>query len=66
MPRLLRLHFASIGHEHARLAPLTLDFRHDQGTGADSVVWLRNAGGKSSILNLFYSVFPVGTEKIKP
>lgn len=64
MARLLRVHFSSIGHADARLAPLTLDFRHagagaaePEGSGADSVLWLRNAGGKSSILNLLYSVF---------
>ncbi|HFE47312.1 MAG TPA: hypothetical protein ENJ18_17795, partial [Nannocystis exedens] len=58
MPRLLRAHFASIGHRDARLAPLTLDFRHaTDGTGADSVVWLRNGGGKSSVINLFFSIF---------
>lgn len=62
MARLLRMHFASIGHEDARLAPLTLDFRHAgdgpmHGRAADTVLWLRNGGGKSSILNLFYSVF---------
>lgn len=62
MARLLRAHFASIGHGDARLAPLTLDFRHaggeaDAGRAADTVIWLRNAGGKSSILNLLYSVF---------
>lgn len=59
MPRLLRIHFASIGHPDARLAPLTLDFRarSSSGTGADSVLWLRNGGGKSTILNLFYSLF---------
>ncbi|MFV8750643.1 hypothetical protein ACNOYE_08825 [Nannocystaceae bacterium ST9] len=61
MARLLRLHFASIGHGHARLSPLTLDFRHltsslEPGSGIDSIVWLRNGGGKSSIINLFYSV----------
>lgn len=62
MARLLRVHFSSIGDRDARLAPLTLDFRHaapgeESGTGADTVIWLRNAGGKSSMLNLFYSVF---------
>lgn len=59
MPRLLRLHFASIGHPDARLAPLTIDLRARDaiGTGADSVLWLRNGGGKSTILNLFYSLF---------
>jgi hypothetical protein len=59
MARLLRIHFSSIGHEHARLAPLTVDLRArgGDGTGADTVLWLRNGGGKSSILNLFYSLF---------
>ncbi len=52
MARLLRAHFASIGHPDARLAPLTLDF----AGGADTILWLRNGGGKSTILNLFYSV----------
>lgn len=50
--RLRRVHFAEVGHRDARLAPLTLDFG-----AADSVLWLRNGGGKSSILSLFYAVF---------
>lgn len=59
MARLLRVHFASIGHPDARLSPLTIDLRarDDTGTGTDSVLWLRNGGGKSTILNLFYSMF---------
>lgn len=58
MARLLRIHFASIGHRDARLAPLTLDFRDPQTREAvDTVLWLRNGGGKSSILNLFFSLF---------
>jgi hypothetical protein len=59
MARLLRVHFASIGHPDARLSPLTLDLRanDETGTGTDSVLWLRNGGGKSTILNLFYSLF---------
>jgi DNA repair exonuclease SbcCD ATPase subunit len=57
MPRLMRAHFASIGHRDARLAPLTLDLRAGGvGSGADTVLWLRNGGGKSSLLNLFFSV----------
>jgi hypothetical protein len=62
MARLLRVHFASVGHADARLAPLTLDLRARGagGTGADTVLWLRNGGGKSSILNLFYSLFRPG------
>lgn len=59
MARLLRVHFASIGHPDARLSPLTLDLRARDaaGTGTDTVLWLRNGGGKSTILNLFYSLF---------
>jgi hypothetical protein len=56
MPKLLRLHFASIGHRDARLAPLTLDLRGASSHGTDSCLWLRNGGGKSSILNLFFSL----------
>lgn len=59
MARLLRLHFASVGVSSARFAPLTLDFRTPDGAGrrgANSVLWLRNGGGKSSILNLLFSL----------
>ncbi len=57
MPRLCRVHFASVGHRDARLDPLTLDLRGGDGRPADSVVWLRNGGGKSSVLNLLFSIF---------
>jgi len=57
MPRLRRIHFASIGHRDARLAPLTLDLTDAGGQATDSVIWLRNGGGKSSLLNLFFSIF---------
>jgi hypothetical protein len=64
MPRLMRLHFASIGHRDARLSPLTLDFRDEHhGTGVDTVLWLRNGGGKSSILNLFFSLIRPGVRE---
>lgn len=59
MARLMRLHFASVGVPAARFAPLTLDFRSPGGEGRfgdDTVLWLRNGGGKSSILNLLFSV----------
>jgi hypothetical protein len=55
----MRLHFASVGVSAARFAPLMLDFRSPQGLGRfgdDTVLWLRNGGGKSSILNLLFSV----------
>ncbi|RLB51990.1 MAG: hypothetical protein DRJ42_15850 [Deltaproteobacteria bacterium] len=57
MPRLCRIHFASIGHQDARLAPLYIDLREERGQATDSVLWLRNGGGKSSVLNLFFSIF---------
>jgi hypothetical protein len=60
MPRLLRVHFSSVGHRDARLDGVTLDFRHRGGSGTDSVLWLRNGGGKTSILNLFFSLFRPG------
>ncbi|HEY8378797.1 MAG TPA: hypothetical protein VIK91_20035, partial [Nannocystis sp.] len=60
----MRLHFASIGHRDARLSPLTLDLRENgRGTGTDTVLWLRNGGGKSSILNLFFSLMRPGARE---
>lgn len=57
VPRLLRIHFSQIGYKDARLAPLTIDLRDKAGGATDSVLWLRNGGGKSSIINLFFSIF---------
>jgi hypothetical protein len=56
MPKLLRLRFVSIGHPQARMDDLVLDFRDVSGDAADSTLWLRNGGGKSSILNLFFAI----------
>jgi hypothetical protein len=52
-----RLH--SIGERSARFTDVTLDLTAPDGSGsrpADSVVWLRNGGGKSSLLSLFYAM----------
>ncbi|MCG8555419.1 MAG: hypothetical protein MJD61_09060 [Proteobacteria bacterium] len=58
MPHLRRIHFASAGYPDARLDPLTLDLRDaDARRASDSVLWLRNGGGKSSVLNLLFSCF---------
>lgn len=57
MARLLRLGFSAIGHRDARLDPVVLDLRGEGGGGVDSVVWLRNGGGKTSLINLFFSLF---------
>ena len=56
MPKLARLRLVGIGHPRARFDNLTLDFRDDKGRADDTVIWLRNGGGKSSLLNLFYSI----------
>lgn len=56
MLHLRRVHFASVGHRDARLAPLTLRFVGDDERPAHTVLWLRNGGGKSSILNLLFAV----------
>jgi hypothetical protein len=58
---LAALRFRSIGERSARFTDLTLDLTqpgHDNGepTATDSVVWLRNGGGKSSLLSLFYAL----------
>jgi hypothetical protein len=45
-----------IGHPRARFDDLLLDFRDQENRATDTVLWLRNGGGKSSLLNLFYSV----------
>ncbi len=56
MAKLSRIHFAGMGNAAARFNPLTLDFRDAKGTPAHSVLWLRNGGGKTTMLSLFYSV----------
>jgi hypothetical protein len=57
MARLLRLHLSCVGHKDARFFPLTLDFRDRERAPTDCVIWLMNGGGKSSLMNLFYSTF---------
>lgn len=56
MPRLARLRLISIGNVEARFEDLTLNFCDGAGTPDDAVVWLRNAGGKSTLLRLFFSM----------
>jgi hypothetical protein len=54
--RLRRIRLDSVGHPDARFDPLLLDFRGDDGQALDTVLWLRNAGGKTSLLSLVFSV----------
>jgi hypothetical protein len=55
MPRLCRMRLSSIGHDSARFDDVTLDFTDRQGRPTNSVLWLRNGGGKSSLLSLFFA-----------
>jgi hypothetical protein len=54
--RLRRVLLDSVGHPDARFDPLLLDFRGSSGQALDTVLWLRNAGGKTSLLSLIFSV----------
>ncbi len=54
MPQLRAARFDRIGHPDARLGGLLLDFCAD-GRPAHSVIWLRNGGGKSSILSILFT-----------
>ena len=56
MPKLTRLRFVSIGHPSARMQDLTLNLSDQSGMPSDSTIWLRNGGGKSSILSLFFAL----------
>src|ERR1051326_8177238 len=56
MPRLSRLRLVGIGHPSARFDDLLLDLRDAAGRATDTTLWLRNGGGKSSLLNLFFAL----------
>jgi hypothetical protein len=56
--QLAALRFRSIGERSARFTDLTLSLTAPADDGPapqDSVIWLRNGGGKSSILSLLYA-----------
>lgn len=58
--QLSRLRLASVGDRAARFTDLTLDVSSsglvDTGEPVDSILWLRNGGGKSSLLSLFFAL----------
>lgn len=56
MPQLSRLRFCNVGPDRARMDNLILKFRDDEGWATHSTVWLRNGGGKTSILTLFFGL----------
>lgn len=58
MYHLLRILLVGVGHNEARFDPLLIDFRDEQGLPRpESILWLSNTGGKTSILGLVYSLF---------
>src|SRR5579863_9534610 len=59
MPRLCRMRLVSVGHAHARFGDVTLDFRDGEGRATDSTIWLRNGGGKSTIVSLLFALVRV-------
>lgn len=56
MLHLRRVRLESVGHPNARFAPLELRLLGDDGRPTHTVLWLRNGGGKSSLLNLLFAV----------
>lgn len=56
MPQLLKLRFVSVGHPQARMDDILFSLQGPDGRPTDSTLWLRNGGGKSSILNLFFAI----------
>jgi len=57
MARLCRVHIAGMGKEGARFNPLTVDLRSPQNASPqDSVIWLRNGGGKTTLISILYSL----------
>lgn len=74
MYRLRRLRLENIGHQDARFRAVTLDLTGHRLTAdgsavpssaCDAILWLRNGGGKSSLLALLFSLLvPAKTEFI--
>lgn len=57
MPKISRMRLVTVGYKDARFHDLILDFTDPKtGNATDSIVWLRNGGGKTSILNLTFSI----------
>lgn len=55
MPKLRRMRLCGIGHDNARFDDVTLDFTDREDRPTNSVLWLRNGGGKTSLLSLFFA-----------
>lgn len=46
----------NVGHPRVRIDDLTVSLTDSMGRPDDTVLWLRNGGGKTSLLNLIFSV----------
>jgi len=55
MPKLRRVRLSSIGYDSARFDDVILDFTDRDGHPTNSIVWLRNGGGKTSLLSLLFA-----------
>lgn len=58
MPKLCKLYFSRVGHPAARLDGVTIPFVDAEGmTPVDTLIDLRNGGGKTSTVQLYFSNF---------
>ncbi|HEY1155167.1 MAG TPA: hypothetical protein VGE95_02605, partial [Arthrobacter sp.] len=60
MLRLRRIRLENIGHKDARFNGTVLDITDLNGQISDAIIWLRNGGGKSSLLALFFNLLLPG------
>lgn len=60
MLRLRRIRLENIGHKDARFNGTVLDITDPNGQISDAIIWLRNGGGKSSLLALFFNLLLPG------
>lgn len=56
MPRISRIRFVSVGPPNARMEDLEIDLRDAAGEPTDTAIWLDNGFGKSTMVNLFFSM----------
>ncbi len=58
MPKLIAMHYSHVGHPSARLDGVTVPY-FDEVTKepVDTIIWLRNGGGKTSQIQLKFSLF---------
>lgn len=63
MPRLSRMRLVCVGHPQARMNDVILSFCDKAGQTTNSTIWLRNGGGKSSLVALFLSLVQPGKNR---